>query len=379
MNALKIVSISEGKTMRDFIEFPKKLYTGNKQYVPDLDSDVRDVFNSKKNHGLDFSEVEGFVAYKDGKAVGRVMAILNRRANEKWNTKVVRFGYLDFIDDAEVSKALLDKVSEWGRERGMDTVQGPLGITDYDKEGMLMSDFDLLNSMVTYYNYPYYPEHMANLGYTKAADWVSVRIDIPEELPARYVRVAKLSAEMFELKLRTLTKKEIRDGYIYKIFKLLNSAFSPLFGFSDFTDAQAEEYMNKYLPIADTRMMPVVENQQGEPVAVAVTIGSLSHALRRSHGRLFPFGWLPLLSSLKWKREDTVDLLLIAVRPDLQGLGLTAMLFVHLLSVYKEYGFKWAETGPQLEDNFKELRQWDLLHPEFVKHRRCWQKSIKNE
>lgn len=319
------------------------------------------------------------MAYRDGKAVGRVMAIINRHANEKWKSNVVRFGYLDFIDDDEVSKALLDKVAEWGRACGMDTVQGPLGITDYDKEGMLMSDFGLLGSMFTYYNYPYYPMHMERLGYSKAVDWLSIRIAIPKELPAKYKRVANLSAEMFELKVRTLTKKEVKNGYIHKIFDLLNTAFSPLFGFSEFSSEQAEEYMNMYLPLVDMRMIPVVENAQGETVAVAVTIGSLSHAMRHCHGRLLPFGWLSLLSSLKWKHEDTVELLLIAVRPDLQGLGITAMLFDHLFPVFKEYGFKWAETGPQLEDNFKELRQWNALNPEFVKRRRCWQKAIVKE
>ena len=226
MKTLKIASVSRGKTLRDFIAFPKKLYAGNGQYVPDLDSDVRDVFNPKKNRGLEFSEVEGFVAYRGEEPVGRVMAIVNHHANEKWKVRVVRFGYLDFIDDAEVSQALLDKVAEWGRERGMDSIQGPLGITDYDKEGMLMSDFGLLGSMATYYNYPYYPKHMEALGYTKAVDWLSIRIAIPKELPKKYVHVAKLSAEMFDLKVRTLTKKEIKNGYIHKIFGLLNSAFS---------------------------------------------------------------------------------------------------------------------------------------------------------
>ena len=376
MKTLKIASVSKGKTLRDFIAFPKKLYAGNGQYVPDLDADVRDVFNPKKNRGLEFSEVEGFVAYRGEEPVGRVMAIVNHHANEKWKVRVVRFGYLDFIDDAEVSQALLDKVAEWGRERGMDSIQGPLGITDYDKEGMLMSDFGLLGSMATYYNYPYYPKHMEALGYIKAVDWLSIRIAIPKELPKKYAHVAKLSAEMFDLKVRTLTKKEIKNGYIHKIFDLLNSAFSPLFGFSAFSPAQAEEYMNMYLPFVDTRMIPVVENAQGETVAVAVTIGSLSHALRHAKGRLLPWGWLSLLTSLKWKHEDTVDLLLIAVRPDLQGLGITAMLFAHLLPVFNEYGFKWAETGPQLEDNFKELSQWKPMNPEYVKRRRCWQKAI---
>lgn len=376
MENLTLLPVSRGCTLHDFIELPKRLYAGNGQYVPDLDSDIRDMFDQRKNKGLAFSEQEGFVAYREGKAVGRVMAIINRHANEKWKSKVVRFGYLDFIDDPEVSHALLDKVAAWGRERGMDTVQGPLGITDYDKEGMLMSDYGLLGSMETYYNYPYYPRHMAALGYEKAVDWLSIRVEVPKEIPAKYAHVAKLSEDMFGLKVRTLTKDEVRGGYIYKVFDLLNTAFAPLFGFTAFTRGQAEGFMRMYLPFLSMDMVPVVEDEKGDLVAIAVTTGSLSHALRHSKGRLLPFGWLYLLSSLKWKREDTVDLLLIAVRPDMQGLGLTAMLFAHLIKVFNKYGFRWAETGPQLEDNFKELSQWKHLSPEYVKRRRCWQKAL---
>lgn len=376
MKTLQVVSVHSARTLRDFIEFPKKLYADNKQYVPDLDSDIRDMFDPAKNKGLAFSELEGFVAYRDDEPVGRVVAIINSHANEKWETNVVRFGYLDFIDDQEVSKALLDKVEDWGREHGMDTIQGPLGITDYDKEGMLISDFGLLGSMETYYNYPYYQNHMVALGYGKAVDWLSIRVAIPKEIPAKYAHVAKLSEEMFGLHVRSMTKKEVRSGYIYKVFDLLNEAFSPLFGFTAFTNEQSKEYMEMYLPFIDMDMIPIIENDKGELVSIAVTIGSLSHALRHANGKLLPFGWLSLLRSLKWKHEDTVDLLLIAVRPDMQGLGLTAMLFAHLLPVFNKYGFRWAETGPQLEDNFKELSQWKALNPEYVKRRRCWEKKI---
>lgn len=376
MKTFQVVPVHSASTLHDFIEFPKKLYADNGQYVPDLDSDIRDMFDPKKNKGLAFSELEGFVAYSDGKPVGRIVAIINSHANEKWKANVVRFGYIDFIDDAEVSKALIDTVGKWGKKRGMDTIQGPLGITDYDKEGMLMSDYGLLGSMETYYNYPYYPGHMEALGFQKAVDWLSIRVAVPKEIPAKYAHVSKLSEEMFGLHVRTMTKQEVKDGYIYKVFDLLNSAFSPLFGFTAFTKEQAEEFMNMYLPFISMDMIPIVENDKGELVSIAVTIGSMSHALRHTNGKLLPFGWLHLLSSLKWKREDTVDLLLIAVRPDMQGLGLTAILFAHLIPVYNKYGFRWAETGPQLENNFKELSQWKALNPEYVKRRRCWEKKI---
>lgn len=377
MKTLQVISVQSKQTLRDFIEFPKRLYADCGQYVPDLDSDVRNMFDYKKNMGLAFSELEGFVAYRDDEPVGRVVAIINRKANEKWNVKTVRFGYLDFIDDLEVSKALLAKVADWGRERDMNVMQGPLGITDYDKEGMLVSDFDKLGSMETYYNYPYYPEHMDKLGLKKAADWLSIRIAVPKETPAKYARVAKLAPEMFGVRTRFLTKKEVRDGHIYKVFDLLNESFSPLFGFSPFSHEQAREFMDMYLPLAHMDMIPIVENEKGELISIAVTIGSLSHALRKAGGRMLPFGWFHLLKALKWKSEDTVDLLLIAVRPDMQGLGITAMLFDKLVPVFNKYGFKWAETGPQLEDNFKELTQWRYLNPEFEKRRRCYEIEIR--
>lgn len=377
MKTLKVVSVHERGVMRDFIEFPKKLYADCAQFVPDMDSDIRSMFDPSKNSGLAFTDVEGFVAYRDGEPVGRVAGIINRHANEKWNVNAVRFGYLDFIDDPEVSKKLLDTVSEWGKGKGMDKIEGPLGITDYDKEGMLVSDFDKLNSMVTYYNYPYYPQHMDRLGYKKAVDWLSIRVAVPKETPAKYARVAKLAPEMFGVHVRILTKKEVKDGYIFKIFDLLNASFSPLFGFSPFTQGQAKEFMNMYLPLVSMDMIPVVENDKGELISIAVTIGSLSNALRKADGKLWPTGWYHLLKALKWKHEDTVDLLLIAVRPDMQGMGITAMLFDKLIPTYNKYGYKWAETGPQLEDNFKELSQWKYLDPEFIKRRRCYVKDIQ--
>ena len=210
----------------------------------------------------------------------------------------------------------------------------------------------------------------------KAVDWLSIRIAIPKETPAKYARVAKLAPEMFGVHTRVLTKKEVREGYIYKIFDLLNESFSPLFGFTEFTKEQAKGFMNIYLPLMNMDMMPIVENDKGELISIAVTIGSLSHALRKTGGKLWPFGWYHLVKALKWKHEDTVDLLLIAVRPDMQGLGITAMIFDKMVPVFNKYGFKWAETGPQLEDNFKEITQWKYMNPTFEKRRRCYEKEI---
>ena len=362
--------------MKAFIKFPNILYKGNHSYVPDLNIDVRNTYNAKKNPGLRFCDVQPFVAYRDGKVVGRVAAVINHHANETWKKKVVRFSQIDFIDDDNVSRALIEAVEQWGKDRGMDTIEGPLGITDFDKEGMLLEDFDSMSAMTEYYNYPYYAGHMERMGFAKAVDWVHIRVKVPEEVPARYARVARLSKEMFGLHVRTLTKKEVLRGYGIKIFKLLNAAYAPLFGFTPMSEGQAKDYLRQYLPLLNLKLVPVVENEKGELISVAVTMTSLSHALRRSHGRLFPFGWFYLLRSLRWHPGHTVGLLLIAVRPDYQGLGVNALIFDHLIPVYKSMGIRYAETGPQLENNVKEISQWKPLNPEFLKRRRCWTKNI---
>lgn len=210
MKDMKIKKVQTRQEMKDFIRFPHDLYTGCPYYVPDLDSDIQDTFDKKKNAGLDFSDIQAFVAYDaEGQVVGRIAGIINHRANEKWHTRNVWFGFIEFVDNREVSSALLHAVEQWGKERGMDTIQGPMGIFDFDKEGMLVEDFDQLGSMITIYNYPYYPEHLEALGYEKAVDWVQIRIKVPAEVPAKYARVAKLSKEMFGLHVRKLTNEDI--------------------------------------------------------------------------------------------------------------------------------------------------------------------------
>ncbi|MEE0119586.1 MAG: N-acetyltransferase [Bacteroidaceae bacterium] len=362
--------------MEKFIKFPITLYAGNGQFVPEMANDVRDSFNPDKNHGLSFTEVQAFIAERDGKVVGRIAGIINSRANKKWNSSVVRFGYIDFIDDLEVSKALLDTVVEWGRERGMTEIQGPLGITDFDKEGMLVEDFDRMGSMIDIYNYPYYPKHMEAHGYSKITDWVQIRVEMPSEVPQRYARVAKLSSEMYGLKVRKVTLQEAYNGEGRRVFDLMNQAYAPLFGYSSFTPNQVDYFLKMYLPVADMELIPLVENDKGELVAAAVTMASMSKALQKSKGKLFPVGWWHMFKALKLKHEDTVNMMLIAVRPDMQGLGVNALIFNDLIPVYNKKGYKYAETGPQLEDNVKELSQWKPLNPEILKRRRCYGMKI---
>ena len=363
--------------MDDFVRLPRTIYAGNPCYVPDLEADIRDTFDPRKNAGLDFTDIQPFVAYDgEGRAVGRIAGIINRRANQKWGTRNVRFGFIEFTDDARVSAALLHAVEQWGRERGMTRIEGPMGIFDFDKEGMLVEDFDRMGSMVTIYNPPYYPRHLEALGYTKEVDWVQVSVEVPREVPAKYARVARLSGEMFGLHVRKLTTREVKQGYGRKVFRLLNAAYAPLFGYTELSDRQIDDYLKRYIPLLDWQLLPVVENEQGELVGVAITMPSLSHALRKTGGRLLPWGWLHLIRALKWKREDKAELFLIAVRPDYQGLGVNALFFADLIPIYNRYGFTRAETGPQLEDNVKELSQWKPLNPTLGKRRRCYGKSL---
>jgi len=366
--------------MDNFVSFPRHHYAHCSQYVPDMESDIRNMFDPEKDGGLEFTDLQGFVAYKDGKTVGRILGIINHKANEKWKVKNVRFGYIEFIDDQEVSAALLDAVGQWGREKGMDCIEGPLGITDFDKEGMLVEDFDLDGSMTAIYNYDYYPQHMEALGFEKEADWQQVRINIPKEIPAKYARVAKYAREMVGLKLIKVTARDIWEGgYAKKIFDLFNEAYAPLFGFSSFTSQQARDFLKKYVPLLDLDLVPVVENDKGEMVGMAVTVPSYAKALKKSRGRLWPFGWLYLLPSLIAKRSDSTEMLLIAVRPDYQGLGVNAMFFDDLIPIYNKKGIKWAETGPQLEYNVREQNQWKPLNPQTVKRRRCYKKELTTE
>lgn len=378
MKNLTIKKVETKEEMNDFVRWANKLYAYCPCYVPDLETDVRATFDPKKNAGLEFSEIQAFIAFnRHGKLVGRIAGIINHRANEKWGTKNVRFGFFDFIDDIQVSSALLNAVIQWGKERGMTTIQGPMGITDFDKEGMLIEDFNQMGSMNTIYNFPYYPRHMEALGYEKEVDWVQIRIEIPKETPKKYARVARLSKEMFNVKVKKINNKDItRRGYGYKIFHLLNEAYSPIFGFTEFTDKQIDDFVKQYLGIVDKRLITVVENEKDEVVGVAVSMCSLSHALRKSRGKLFPFGWYHLLKALKWKPENHADLLLVAVRPDYQMLGVNALFFDDLIPIYNKQGILWAETGPQLEDNIRELTQWKPLNPTFTKRRRCYKKNI---
>ncbi len=377
--AITIKAVSSKKELHKFIRFNYELYKENPYSVPDLYDDMLNTFNKKKNAAFEFCEAEYFLAYRDGKIVGRVAAIINNRANEVWDKKDVRFGWIDFIDDMEVSEALLDAVQQWGKERGMTNIIGPLGFTDFDAEGMLIEGFDQLSTMATIYNHPYYPEHMDKLGYVKDADWVEFKIFIPEAIPDKHQRISNLIQKKYNLKIKKYTSnKKVAADYGQEIFELMNEAYSPLYGYAPLSQSQIKQYIKMYLPIIDLRMLTLITDAEDKLVAVGISMPSLSEALQKSRGRLLPLGWFYLLKALFMKkRAKMLDLLLVAVKPEYQNKGVNALLFSDLIPVYKKLGFIFAESNPELEHNGKVQAQWEYFETVQHKRRRAFVKEIK--
>lgn len=376
--AVTIKKVSSRKELKEFIRFNYNLYKENPYSVPDLYEDILDTFSPTKNPAFAFCEADYFLAYKDDKLVGRVAAIINKRANETWDKKEVRFGWIDFIDDPEVSEALINAVIKWGKERGMNAIVGPLGFTDMDAEGMLVEGFDELSTMATIYNYPYYPQHIERLGFEKDADWVEYKIFIPKEMPEKHRRISEMLMKRYNLKIKKLTsRKEIKENnYGQKIFDLINEAYAPLYGYSKMTQAQIDQYVNTYLSILDLRMVTLVEDEQKNLIAVGISMASLSEALQKAKGKMYPFGWYHLAKALFLKRPKVLDLLLVAVKPEYQNKGVNALLFYDLIPVYQQLGFVYAESNPELELNSKVQGQWTYFENKQHKRRRAYKKEI---
>ena len=381
MSSVQIKRVETKKDLQAFIECHYDLYEGNQYDAPNLYSDELNTLSKDKNAAFDFCEAEYFLALKEGKVVGRVAAIINNKANEKWDKKDVRFGWIDFIDDIEVSNALLKAVEDYGREKGMTSVVGPLGFTDMDPEGMLTWGFDQLGTMATIYNYDYYPKHMEKLGgWEKDNDYVEYRLDVPETAPEKYTKIAEMVEKRYNLHARKLTKKEIFEGgYGKKLFDLINVTYSHLYGFSELSERQIDQYVKMYFPLADLDLITVVEdgNKDNQLVGLAITIPSLTRALQKCHrGRLFPFGWWHLLRAIKFHKTEVVDLLLIGVLPEYRSKGANSLVFADLIPRYVKYGFKWGETHVEMETNESVQSQWGPLDPTMHKKRRCYRKAI---
>lgn len=378
MQKPQIKSVATARDMKEFLDFPETLYKDSPYYIPKLYMDQKNTLaRTPDNPASAFCEWELFLAVRDGKTVGRVAAIINHKANSQWNHREVRFGWLDFVDDRQVCKALLDKVEEYGRERGMDKMTGPLGFTDFDPEGMLVEGFDRTGTMALIYNHPYYPQHLEALGFQKDVDWIEYKINIPETLPDKFIRVAEIVRKRENLHFKRLSKRIIRkEDYGRKIFKLINDCYQHLYDFTILPDDMAGKYLDFYLNFLDFDYVSMVENEKDELVAFGITMPSINRALQKSRGKFFPFGWIHLLKSLYLKKEDGIEMLLIGVRPDYQNRGINSLLFVDMFSRVRKMNHTWAETNAVLETNVKNQAHWTLFDHECAKRRRSYFKKI---
>ena len=375
--AITIKKVSTSSELKKFIRFNYELYKENPFSVPDLYDDMLNTFSRDKNAAFEFCEADYFLAYKDGKLVGRVAAILNKRANETWKKNEVRFGWIDFINDMEVSAALLKAVEDWGKERGMTSIVGPLGFTDFDAEGMLVEGFEQLGTMATIYNFPYYPQHMEKLGFKKEADWVEFKIYIPDAIPDKHKRISEIIMRKYGLKIVKCQSTKDINKYGQAIFDLMNEAYSPLFGYSALSPKQIQQYIKMFLPLLDLRMVTLVTDSDDNIVAVGVSMPSLSEALQKAKGRLLPFGWYHLMKLIFMKKYPKVlDLLLVAVKPEYQNKGVNALLFYDLIPIFQKMGFEYAESNPELELNDKVQAQWEYFKTEQHKRRRAYKKDF---
>ena len=382
MATIEIRKVETKKELARFIDVHYDLYKGNKYDAPNLFLDEMNTLSKDRNAAFEFCEADYFIAYKDGNAVGRVAAIINNRANERWERKDVRFGWIDFIDDIEVSKALLKTVEDWGRERGMTQIVGPLGFTDMDPEGMLTYGFDQLGTMTTPYNYPYYPEHIEKLGgWEKDNDYVECKLPIPAEVPDRYAKISKMIQSRYGLRIKKIkNRKEVYEGgYGQKIFEVINTCYKDLYGYSELTQRQIDQYVDTYLSFVDYNIVTLIEDStcDNKLVGIGITIPSLTRALQKCRrGRLFPFGWWHILMALKFHKTKVVDCLLVGILPEYRKKGANALLFADLIPRYVKYGWEWGETQVEMETNHAVQSQWSELDVTVHKRRRCYKKTL---
>lgn len=364
------------KGLKPFVQFGIDLYKGNDCFVPPLFSDEVETLTPSKNPAFEFCRAQAFMAFRDGKPVGRIAAIINDTVNSRTGCNECRFGFVDFIDDAEVSDALFAAAENWARENGMTEIVGPLGFSDMDHEGMLVEGFDQMGTMATIYNYPYYKDHMERMGYTKDADWVEFRVEVPERVPEKYQRIADMVSRRYGLHAKHFTsRKKLKDEYGVKLIELINKAYDNLYGYSPLTPRQIEYYIDKYLGILRLDCVSVIVDANDELVAVGISIPSMSKALRKSGGKMLPFGWYHLLKGIKGK-NDVVDLMLIAVAKEYMGKGVNAMIFADLLPTYIKAGFKAAESNVELETNENVQLQWQYFDYRQHRRRRSYRKKI---
>lgn len=373
--SIEIKKVSSKKELKEFINFPLRLYKDNPYYIPSLTFDEKNTFNQKKNPAFDFCEADCFLAIRDGETVGRIAAILNKDTNKWWKQEHARFGWFDVIDDVEVTRALLSTAEKWAKEKGMKALKWPLGFCDLDHEGMLVDGFDQLGTFATIYNYPYYPEHLEKLGYKKDIDWKEFKIKIPKEIPERYIRMSELLAEKYELHtVKFKSAKEMVKQYGKKIFKLWNETYNVLYGFAPLTERQVDYYIKIYLSLVRADLVSIVVNKDDDVIGMGITIPSLSKAFQKANGSLLPTGFVHLLKALK--KNDLVDFYLMGIHPDYQGKGINSLIVADLLSRFINNGYIFAESNPELEYNNKIQTLWSEFDPINHKTRRVYIKEL---
>lgn len=374
--AIEIRKIDTKCGLKKFVKWGIDLYKDNDCFVPPLVMDDVNTLDPKNNPAFDFCESIYFMAYDNGKPVGRIAGIINNVVNEKTGKKTLRFGWVDFIDDTRVSEALFRAVEVWGRSKGMEEIVGPLGFSDMDPEGMLVEGFDQEGTMATIYNYPYYPKHLEAMGFEKEADWIEFRMTIPDGIPERYQRISDIIKRKYELSTPKYTsaKKLVKD-YGQEIFQLINEAYSELYGYSPLTPRQINRYISMYIPVLRLDNISLIVDKDKKLIGVGIAMPSLSKALIKSRGRLFPFGWIHLLKALRGQ-NDVVDLLLVAVKPEYQSKGVNSLLFTDLIPCFINNGYKYAESNPELELNQKVQSQWGYFETRQHKRRRAFRKSL---
>jgi GNAT superfamily N-acetyltransferase len=363
--------------LKQFVAFQYSLYRGNEYWVPPLRSDELQTLRKDKNPAFDFCDATYWLAYKEGRIVGRIAGILNRKYNERWNQKTARFGWVDFVDDAEVLSALFRVVEQWAKNQGMKDIHGPLGFTDMDGEGTLIEGFEEVSTLGAIYNYPYYPGHIERAGYSKDVDWVEYEVTMHSEIPEKVERMAGIALSRYNLTVLKRKKASEMLPYARDVFHVLNEAYRDLYGFVELSDRQIDMYVKQYFGFVIPEFLPVVLDSHGKVVAFGIAMPSLSRALQKAHGRLFPFGFIHVLRAMKNNRK--ADLYLTAVRPDMQNKGVNAILMHEMNKVFIKNKIEKVETNRELEANAKVQAQWRYYETRQHKRRRCYQKDLTDE
>jgi hypothetical protein len=372
--AVEVKEVVSKKEMNAFVNFPYQLYKGNAFNVPKLSFDEHATLNAKKNPAFSYCEARYWLAYKDGRVVGRIAGILNHSYIKKWKNAYMRFGWIDFEEDTAIAKSLLDQVMQWAKEKGMTAVHGPMGFTDLDLEGMLVEGFDQLGTLATIYNYPYYPRILEELGFIKEVDWMEYRIQVPSVIPERIGRAAQVVLERLGCTVLKAKKPKEILPFAPQIFELINEAYAHLHGVVELNESQIKYYTKQYFSFIRTDFVTLITDKQNKLLAFGITMPSLSLALQKAKGSLFPFGFMHILKALK---KNTVgDMYLVAVKPALQNKGLTAVLINEIAKSYIRNGIQFAESNPELETNQQVQSFWKYFDAKNHKRRRCYIKQL---